>query len=41
MSIEQEMAIEFVKKYPNQFTEDQWFWENEIKTLLEKYKKEN
>jgi hypothetical protein len=31
-----ELATEFVKKYPNMFTEDQGFWIEEIEKLLNK-----
>jgi hypothetical protein len=38
MSFESELANQFVKKYPNQFTTDKWFWEKEVESLLTNYK---
>jgi len=36
--IEIELAEEFVKKYPNLFTEDKDFWTKEIEKLLNDHK---
>lgn len=36
--MEAELASEFVKKYPNLFTEDKDWWTKEIETLLNNHK---
>ena len=38
MSLEKELSKQFVKKYSNMFTQDEWFWEQEIESLLNNYK---
>ena len=38
IDLETETSKDFVKKFPNLFTEDKWFWEQEISKLLSDYR---